>query len=151
MFYFDISLHTYFLCLLIIAAFILYAHDDIPMEFTAIGVIAALLLFFHLFPLVGADGQNLLPAKQILAGFANPALISVLALLIVGQGVSKSGILDVISTRALAFSMGKLWLAMLMSLLTVLLISAFINNIPCLLYTSPSPRDLSTSRMPSSA
>ena len=31
--------------------------------------------------------------------------------------------------------------------------SAFINalNINCLLYTSPSPRDLSTSRMPSSA
>ena len=25
------------------------------------------------------------------------------------------------------------------------------NNISCLLYTSPSPRDLSTSRMPSSA
>ena len=25
------------------------------------------------------------------------------------------------------------------------------NNITCLLYTSPSPRDLSTSRMPSSA
>ena len=137
MFYFDVSLHTYFLCLLIIAAFILYAHDDIPMEFTAIGVIAALLLFFHLFPLAGADGQNLLPAKQILAGFANPALISVLALLIVGQGVSKSGILDVISTRALAFSMGKLWLAMLMSLLTVLLISAFINNIPVVIIFIP--------------
>ena len=27
----------------------------------------------------------------------------------------------------------------------------FNNHIPCLLYTSPSPRDLSTSRMPSSA
>ena len=27
----------------------------------------------------------------------------------------------------------------------------FINNVFCLLYTSPSPRDLSTSRMPSSA
>ena len=25
------------------------------------------------------------------------------------------------------------------------------DNTPCLLYTSPSPRDLSTSRMPSSA
>ena len=25
------------------------------------------------------------------------------------------------------------------------------GNVPCLLYTSPSPRDLSTSRMPSSA
>ena len=33
-------------------------------------------------------------------------------------------------------------------------ITGFINSIeydPCLLYTSPSPRDLSTSRMPSSA
>ena len=27
----------------------------------------------------------------------------------------------------------------------------FVNNMLCLLYTSPSPRDLSTSRMPSSA
>ena len=27
----------------------------------------------------------------------------------------------------------------------------FATSIPCLLYTSPSPRDLSTSRMPSSA
>jgi len=26
-----------------------------------------------------------------------------------------------------------------------------VDNYPCLLYTSPSPRDLSTSRMPSSA
>ena len=29
--------------------------------------------------------------------------------------------------------------------------SAVVTIIPCLLYTSPSPRDLSTSRMPSSA
>ena len=30
-------------------------------------------------------------------------------------------------------------------------LAIFISYIPCLLYTSPSPRDLSTSRMPSSA
>ena len=28
---------------------------------------------------------------------------------------------------------------------------AVVKGLPCLLYTSPSPRDLSTSRMPSSA
>ena len=33
----------------------------------------------------------------------------------------------------------------------ILLDGNIISNIPCLLYTSPSPRDLSTSRMPSSA
>ena len=30
-------------------------------------------------------------------------------------------------------------------------ISTYTHSLPCLLYTSPSPRDLSTSRMPSSA
>ena len=30
-------------------------------------------------------------------------------------------------------------------------LAPWINDIACLLYTSPSPRDLSTSRMPSSA
>ena len=30
-------------------------------------------------------------------------------------------------------------------------VDAFLRQPPCLLYTSPSPRDLSTSRMPSSA
>ena len=38
-----------------------------------------------------------------------------------------------------------------MSFLSVLIFIAGIVSIPCLLYTSPSPRDLSTSRMPSSA
>ena len=34
---------------------------------------------------------------------------------------------------------------------TTHLVQSCNNNKPCLLYTSPSPRDLSTSRMPSSA
>ena len=33
----------------------------------------------------------------------------------------------------------------------IVIICGEINSISCLLYTSPSPRDLSTSRMPSSA
>ena len=32
-----------------------------------------------------------------------------------------------------------------------LVVAFFVDGIDCLLYTSPSPRDLSTSRMPSSA
>ena len=39
---------------------------------------------------------------------------------------------------------------MLVPILWIFL-AAFKNHIDCLLYTSPSPRDLSTSRMPSSA
>ena len=34
---------------------------------------------------------------------------------------------------------------------SIVFITAFLHWVLCLLYTSPSPRDLSTSRMPSSA
>ena len=133
----EVTIHTYFLCGLILTAFICYAQDNIPMEFTAMGVIVAILLFFHFVPVTNEDGLLLLSSSKILSGFANPALISVLALLIVGQGVSKSGVLEIISQRVLALSMGKLWIAVLISLLTVLLISAFLNNIPVVIIFIP--------------
>lgn len=107
------------------------------MEFTAMGVIVAILLFFHFVPVTNEDGLSLLSSSKILSGFANPALISVLALLIVGHGVSKSGVLEIVSQRMLALSMGKLWIAILISLLTVLLISAFLNNIPVVIIFIP--------------
>lgn len=132
----DFTIHSYFLCALIIGAFIFYAQDDIPMEFTALGVVVALLVYFHVFPIIDA-GENLLTSSDLLAGFANPALISVLALLVIGQGVSKSGILDFVSQRVLAFSMGKLWISMLISLCTVLVISGFLNNIPVVIIFIP--------------
>lgn len=133
----GISLHSYFICAVIIGAFLFYAQDDVPMEFTAIGVIASILIYFHFFPVLNDSGQDILPSSEILAGFANSALLSVLALLIVGQGVAKSGVLDFISHKVLALSMGKFWLAMLITLLTVLLISGFLNNIPVVIIFIP--------------
>ena len=133
----SFTIDSYFLCALIIGAVLSYARDDVPMEFTAMGVVLALLVYFHIFPILDETGQNLLSAQDLLAGFANPALISVLALLVVGQGVSKSGILDFISQRVLDYSMGKLWVAMLISLATVLIISAFLNNIPVVIIFIP--------------
>ena len=107
------------------------------MELTALGVIASLLLFFQILPLVDDAGINQLPANRIISGFANPALITVLALLIIGQGVTKSGILTLLSRHLLSISMGKLWLAMLISLLAVLCISALMNNIPVVIIFIP--------------
>ena len=132
-----ITLHTWFLFIIIIGAVVCYANDKIPMELTALSVLVTLLLFFHFLPLYDEGGQNLLSASDILAGFSNPALITVLALLIIGQGVTNSGILTIVSRHMLSLSMGRLWLAMLISLLTVLLISAFLNNIPVVIIFIP--------------
>ena len=133
----NLTIHNWFLFALIFSTVIFYANENIPMELTALGVIASLLLFFQILPLVDDAGINQLPANRIISGFANPALITVLALLIIGQGVTKSGILTLLSRHLLSISMGKLWLAMLISLLAVLCISALMNNIPVVIIFIP--------------
>jgi len=126
-----------FLFSLIISALFCYANEKIPMEITALGVVLILLFFFHFFPIIDQNGSNILPSSKILSGFANPAMLTVLALLVVGQGVVKTGILEIFSRHMLALSMGRLWIATLISLVTVLLISAFLNNIPVVIIFIP--------------
>ena len=126
-----------FLFSLIVGALFCYANEKIPMEITALGVVLILLFFFHFFPIIDQNGSNILPSSKILSGFANPAMLTVLALLVVGQGVVKTGILEIFSRHVLALSMGKLWIATLISLVTVLLISAFLNNIPVVIIFIP--------------
>ena len=126
-----------FLFCLIVGALFCYANEKIPMEITALGVVLILLFFFHFFPIIDQSGSNILPSSKILSGFANPAMLTVLALLVVGQGVVKTGILEIFSRHVLALSMGKLWIAILISLITVLLISAFLNNIPVVIIFIP--------------
>ena len=53
--------------------------------------------------------------------------------------------------KTIALFLQLLVLEVLMMVAMVTLFDSSIDNYPCLLYTSPSPRDLSTSRMPSSA
>jgi di/tricarboxylate transporter len=126
-----------FLFSLIVGALFCYANEKIPMEITALGVVLILLFFFHFFPIIDQNGSNILPSSKILSGFANPAMLTVLALLVVGQGVVKTGILEIFSRHVLALSMDKLWIATLISLITVLLISAFLNNIPVVIIFIP--------------
>ena len=79
---------------LIITGLVFYVTERVPMEVISIGIFCALLVFFHLFPVPDPDGNSLLTSKRILEGFANPALITVLALLVLGQGMIRTGILE---------------------------------------------------------
>ena len=58
------------------------------MELTSLGTVCVILVFFQLFPVPPKPGESgSLDAARILQGFANPALVAVLALLVLGQGV----------------------------------------------------------------
>ena len=97
---------------------------------TSVATLVLLLLFFHFFPILDQNDNNLLGADRLLHGLANTALLTVLALLVVGQGMARTGVLELVARYILRISFGKLWLAVLIALLAVLVISAFLNNIP---------------------
>ena len=116
-----------------------YFSERVPMELTSVGVISVLLVFFHFFPVIGSDGDNTIDPGRILLGFANPALITVLALLVMGQGMVRTGVLDY-GVRYLLFVVrGRAgpFIAMLGVLVIVILTSAFLNNIPVVVIFIP--------------
>ena len=105
----------------------------------SVGAICALLVFFHFFPVTGPKGDNLIDPGRILHGFSNPALITVLALLVIGQGMVRTGVLDHGARFLLFVSRGKggPFLAMLSALVIVIVVSAFLNNIPVVVIFIP--------------
>ncbi len=114
-------------------AILFYCWDRFQIEVVSAAVVGAVLLFFQLFPL-SADNPT---TAQILSGFANPALITILALLIVGQGIFQTGAMDG-PTRFLLSSYDQHPRTTLLSMFAfVFTVSAFINNTPVVVMFVP--------------
>lgn len=120
----------------LLIALVLYVTEWVPMEVTSLGVLSALILFFYLFPVEGPRGDNLLAPETLLSGFANPALITVMALLVVGEGLIQTGALDRISggVAGLKVTAG---FTVLIALAAVTVMSAFINDTPVVVMFIP--------------
>ena len=127
---------------IVVVALIGYASEKVPMEVTSFGVICALMLLFQFAPMEG-DPHRLGPTR-ILQGFANPALVTVLALLVMGEGIARTGILDRAARLVLRLGGGRAWLAILISLSVVLVVSGFMNNIPVVVIFIPIMRALAS-------
>lgn len=122
--------------LLIACALALYASERLSYELSSLLVLSALLLLFHFMPVEGLT-QGLL-----LSGFANPALIAVLALLVIGQGVAATGILGRAAWGLLKLTRGHAAASIALSLLVVAAVSAFLNNTPVVLIFIPIMQSL---------
>ena len=124
---------------LIIGALGFYVRERASMELTSLGIVCVLLVFFHLFPVVDTAGNSTVTPTRILQGFANPALITVLALLVIGQGMVRTGVLDRGAAVLLDIcgKRGGLLFAMFVLLVVSIAISAFLNNIPVVVIFIP--------------
>ena len=80
---------------------IFYAIERFSMVFKSI-VILTFLLIFSIFPYKNQDGINLLNPQTILNGFST-SLITVISLLVLGQGVVQTRVLNGFITNFLWF------------------------------------------------
>ena len=116
---------------------IAYAHPRLPLELTSVGLVAALLILFHVAPLRDSEGTVALDAVSLLKGFGNPAIITVVALLIVGQGMVRAGALDRGARIVMAIGGGSSVITIVVTLVVVLAVSGFLNNIPVVVIFIP--------------
>jgi len=132
----DISaLHMWIVFAIIAAAVLSYALEKWSIEVTSIAATLALMVFFTLF-----DMPSHLSAPSptaLLAGFAHPALITVLSLLIVGQGLFQTGALEKPAAEISNMASKRPLLTLTITFITAAVVSAFMNNTPVVVMFIP--------------
>lgn len=113
------------------SAIVLYVTEWLSMELTSLIVMAVLLFFFHFFPV----GIYLTP-EALLGGFSNTALITVLALLVCGEGLAITGGLNGI-VHLVCHPRIPAMLSLMIIMVLVAFLSAFLNNTPIVVVFIP--------------
>ena len=116
-------------------ALILFTRDKIPLESTSFIVLLLLIGGFQLFPypLTGDTFGRL----DFFAGFGNEALITICSLMIIGQAIERTGALQPLATLISKAWMSWPVLALLLTMITASVLSAFMNNTPIIVLLMP--------------
>jgi len=137
MFNLENETFIYLSLLIAVLSMVFYAIDKFSMVFKSIVILTFLLIFFSIFPFIGKDGENLLNPQNILSGFSNTSLITVISLLILGQGVVNTRVLDGFISNFLQYFPNNSQIVIIVCLIFVLILSAFLNNTPVVIIFIP--------------
>lgn len=110
---------------LIAVAVYLMMTEIISVDLTAIGIMVVLML------------TGILTPAEAVAGFANPAVITVGAMFLISRAMMRTGVVAYIGQQVMALSRGRAGLAVMVVLIIVALASAFINNTPVVVLFIP--------------
>jgi di/tricarboxylate transporter len=111
--------------LILILAMYLLITEKLPVDLTSIGIIVVLAV------------SGILAPAEAIAGFANPAVITVGAMFLISKGMIRTGAVAFISKKVIKFSRGRPALAIFFILVIVGAASAFINNTPVVVLFIP--------------
>ncbi|MFB6184608.1 MAG: SLC13 family permease [Haloarculaceae archaeon] len=120
---------------IIVVALALFAWEPVPVDVTALGVMVALMV---LEPLTGIEPT----VNEGLAGFANPATITVLAMFVLSEGVQRTGIVQRLGHRLAALTGDDEGRQLGATIGLVAPISGFINNTAAVAILLPMVTDL---------
>jgi di/tricarboxylate transporter len=116
---------------ILVVAMLLLITERLPVDLTSIGIMVVLIL------------SGLLKPAEAIAGFANPAVITVGAMFLISKGMVRAGAVGFISEKVRELSRGRPHLALTMILTIVGFASAFINNTPVVVLFIPIVLSLS--------
>ncbi len=109
---------------------VLFMLEVLPMEVIAMGAIGVLLLF------------DILSWQEAISGFSNPAVITIGAIFIMSRALVKTGFLEVFADFLAKRGGNHKWFTIFIFLITVSIISGFINNTAAVAIFIPLAIDL---------
>jgi len=109
---------------------VLFVMEILPMEVTAMGAIGVLLML------------DVVTWQEAISGFSNPAVITIGAIFIMSRALVKTGFLEVFADYLVNKGGKQKWFTIFIFLLTVSIISGFINNTAAVAIFIPLAIDL---------
>jgi di/tricarboxylate transporter len=101
---------------LLVAAVVLFITEKLRVDLVALIVMAALLV------------SGIITPEEGIAGFSNPATVTVAAMFVLSYGLFKTGAINLIGNGLTMIGRRRYWVAVLAMMLLIGGISAFINN-----------------------
>tara|TARA_B100000214_G_scaffold159201_1_gene114305 strand:- start:406 stop:2226 length:1821 start_codon:yes stop_codon:yes gene_type:complete len=133
----SIDLYMWFIFGLIFISVILFSIDRIPIEITSLAIISILIIIFQNSPIMGAVSGAPVSLEVILRGFANPSLIALMCLLIIGHGLLVTGALEDIAVWISGDKSQNTQIKFLSVMFLVFILSALLNNTPIIVMFIP--------------
>ena len=129
------NVHAMVVIFTTVIALFLFTRKKIPLETSSFIILIGLAVGFEIFPF-RSEGKAL-SAVDFFHGFGHEALVAVCALMIAGQGISRTGALEPVVRVLVRFWKISPGFSLLLTLLVSAFISAFINNVPVVVLFLP--------------
>lgn len=133
----DPAIHMWVVLAVLVAAMISYAWEKVSVEVTSLCLLGFLIVWFSVFPYGGTGDGPPIDAAELLKGFANPSLIAVLALLVMGQAIVQTGALTKLTRVFVRLTKHHPTLSIGCGLVGVGVVSAGLNNTPVVVMFIP--------------